>query len=588
MADKDGISAVLKRNLKEGKEYDKLIPRVNCERTTLGKGDTFFTVDSMKSWIEKFTFQTEKLALKLKGQTLEDTVNNIYNFLYNHIQYEADGSLQQLRSPACSWMQREKGVDCKSYSVFASSILSNLGIKHFIRQVRQPYFFPDQFTHVYIVVPKNQNNKDIQNSAMFVLDATKHQNVEGQFLEKVDLPMTKLSHIGLNAPQDERTQKLVENFNRFTQMLLRLGVPLSSVNAIRQKVSESTLLGKDPKMDIVHDGLVIEGVLFPLVFKQKIPFRAVQQAFYAGLKNPGLSSFASLFENYQGTPSAANAGGDTAAGIVDGGLEIAASAVPFGAIIKNILDKMGLATNISNVLKYGLSSWGASTTPEDTEKRFAEIGLTWLQAEIASVTIDNIDTKLTGIDVMLRGNANFAEGLMNNHSRAKSTELANRWLMTQCRELLEQIISEFSAQLQSKGVKVTRRMVAASSSELNRYPLTNMVTRGQDLKPDRYWNSTQFAVYTIDKSTLTSWNNNQQVGGSNTGGTNTGGTTPGTTYLPGSNNQAGSNGGSSNTGLIIGGVALASIPLLFMFKKGSIAANTPAPLKRATTTKKRK
>ncbi len=577
MANKEGISAVLRRNLKDGKEYDKLIPRVKCERTTLGKGDTFFTVDSMKIWIEKFTFQTKKLAPKLEGRTLEETVKNIYNFLYHHIQYEADGSLQQLRSPACSWMQRYDGVDCKSYSVFASSILSNLGIKHFIRQVRQAYFFPDQFTHVYIVVPKNQNTKDLQNSAMFVLDATKHQNVEGNFLEKVDLPMTTLNHIGLNAPQDERINKLVNNFNRFTQMLLGHGVPLASVNAIRQRVSDFTIKGKDPKIDIVQDGLVIEGTLFPLIFKHKIPFRAVQQAFYGGLKNPGLRSFSSLFENFQGTPSAANANGDVAAGIVDGGLDIAASAVPFGAIIKDILDKMGLATNISNVLKYGLSSWGASTTPEDTQKRFAEIGLTWLQAEIASVTIQNIDTKLTGIDVMLRGNGNFAEGLMNNHSRAKSTELANRWLMTECRALLEKIVAEFSAQLQSKGVKVTRKMVAANSSELKNYPKTNMVTRGQDLKDSKYWGTSQFAVYTIDKSTLTSWNNQQQ-----------GGSTPGTNFIPGSDKQEGANEGGSNTGLIIGGVALASLPLLFMLKKGSVAANTSSPLKRAKTTKKRK
>lgn len=583
MANKEGISAVLRRNLKDGKEYDKLIPRVKCERTTLGEGDTFYTVDSMKAWIEKFTFQTEKLALKLKGRTLEETVKNIYSFLYNHIQYEADGSLQQLRSPACAWMQRNSGVDCKSYSVFASSILSNLGIKHAIRQVKQAGFFPDQFTHVYIVVPKNQNFKDFTNSATFVLDATKHQNTEGPYLEKVDLPMTKLKHIGLNAPQDERTNKLVENFNRFTQTLLRLGVDLTTVNAIRQKVSDYTSQGIDPKIDIVHDGLIIQGVLYPLVLKKKVPFVVVQNAFYAGLKNPGLSSFASLFENFSGsfeggsnTTSTTSTNGDMAAGIVDGGLELAASAIPFGSVIKDILDKIGLASNISNVLKYGLSSWGASTTPEDTQKRFAEVGLTWLQAEIASVTPSNIDTKLTQIDATLTGNANFAEGLMQNHSRAESTRLANEWVMNECRKLKDQIIQEFNAQLQSKGVAMTRKMVSSTSAELSRYPIMSMTTKGQDLKPDRYWNSTQFAIYTVDKGSLTSWNNQQQIGGSTSGGSTSGGyNSGGSNYQPGQ--TANINDGTeskSNTGLIIGGVALASLPLLFFMKKGSTAAPT--------------
>jgi len=583
VADKGNISTVLKRNLKDGKEYEKLIPRVKCERTTLGKGDTFFTVDSMKAWIEKYRFQTEKLALKLKGRTLEETVNNIYSFLYNHIQYEADGSLQQLRSSACTWMQRHQGVDCKSFSVFASSILSNLGIKHAIRQVRQPGFFPDQFTHVYVVVPKNQNLKDFSNSTTFVLDATKHQNIEGSFLEKVDLPMTKLNHIGLNAPQDERAQKLVGNFNRFTQTLLRFGVDLPTVNAIRQKVSDYTTKGQDPKIDIVRDGMVIEGVLFPLVLKRKIPFVAVQNAFYGGLKNPGLSSFATLFENFEGTLETASSGnGDMAAGIVDGGLEIAASAIPFGSIIKNILDKIGLATNISNVLKYGLSSWGASTTPEDTQKRFAEVGLTWLQAEIASVTPSNIDTKLTGIDIMLTGNANFAEGLMHNHSRAKSTRLANEWVMNECRKLRDEIIKEFDAQLRSKGVKVSVKTVPAESSELNRYPITSMTTKGMDLKGDRYWNTTKFSIYTVDKNSLNSWNTNQQSGGSTTGGS-----TGGNNIQPGETANINDGSGSKpNQALLIGGMALASIPLFFIMKKGSVAANAPAA--RRSTPKKTK
>lgn len=247
MANKVEISAVLKRNLKEGKEYDKLIPRVKCERTILGEGDTFDTVDWMKGWIEKYAYQTAKLSTALKGRSLAETVDNIYRFLYDHVQYTADGALQQVRSPACTWTQRKEGVDCKSYSVFASSILSNLDIKHFIRQVRQPSFYPEEFTHVYVVVPKDQNVNDYsENAPTFVLDATKHQNTESSYIEKVDLQMTKLKHIGLNAPQDERNQKIVKNFENFSRFLLQKGITVSTVNAIRDRVSKFTSKGRIP------------------------------------------------------------------------------------------------------------------------------------------------------------------------------------------------------------------------------------------------------------------------------------------------------------------------------------------------------
>lgn len=571
MDNKVEISAVLKRNLKEGKEYDKLIPRVKCGRTNLGEGDTFNTVDWMKDWIEKYSFQTTKISAKLKGRSLEETVNNIYRFLYDHVQYTADGALQQLRSPACTWAQRKEGVDCKSYSVFASSILSNMGINHFIRQVRQPYFFPDEFTHVYVVVPKDQDVKTYsENAPTFVLDATKHQNTEGSYIEKVDLHMTKLKHIGLNAPQDERTQKITRNFENFSRFLLQKGITVTTVNAIRDRVSQFTSKGKDPRFDIVRDGILIEGVLFPLYFTEKIPFKAVEQSFKGGLKGSGLASFSSLFE-HTGIPTITGLASDAAAGIIDGGLEVASSAIPFGSVIKDILDNLGLQKNISNVLKYGLSSWGASTTPEETKKRFAEVGLTWLQSEIASVTPDNIDTKLTAIDVMLRGNSQFFLKLMQNHSRAKSTRLANEWVSQECTKILGEILDSFNAQLQSKGVKMTRKMVGAKSSDLNRYPLTNM-TSGADLKVDRYWNEIQYAVYTVDKGALKFWNS-QQIAASN----NQTAAPTNTSQPTGSNNyhsQTGQTGNlnnqeesKSNTGLIVGGVALASIPLLFMMKK---------------------
>ena len=508
---KGDISAVLKRNLKEGKEYDKLIPRVKCERTTLGKGDTFFTVDSMKIWIEKFTFQTKKLAPKLEGRTLEETVNNIYNFLYHHIQYEADGSLQQLRSPACSWMQRYEGIDCKSYSVFASCILSNLGIKHFIRQVRQPYFFPDQFTHVYIVVPKNQNGKNLQNSAMFILDATKHQNAEGNFLEKVDLPMTKLQHIGLNAPQNERTQQLVENFNRFTQHLLQVGVPKMTVNAIIAQVSKFTSQGKDPQFKAVPQGLVIEGQFFPIKLK-------VDPAYQGGL-----------------------------------GIEPVSTMATAGAILE-LLPADFLNNTFGSIFANGfdLSCWNASYS-EAKATQALEIDIPFLLDGYSGFA-NNPNT--TTLNKFLNGIAGYIADSINGQKPKFASCTRKGYALRQ------------------KGAEGAREQVLNSLKQAYTLSPSGMVSGSIETNmpsiPGRpySWSGYQYQAYNLTpKATAAT----APSSGNNTTG------------------QLNTDGGSkSNTGLIIGGMALASLPLLFMFKKGSIAANTKAPSKRAVTKKRTK
>jgi len=607
VANKVEISAGLKRNLKIGKEYNKLIPSVKCERTNFGEGDTFKTVNWMKDWIEKYSYQTEKLSPILKGRSLQETVNNIYQFLYDHVQYTADGPLQQLRSPACTWAQRKEGVDCKSYSVFASSILSNLGIKHFIRQIRQAYFYPEEFTHVYIVVPVDQTvSKYQKNTPTYVLDATKHQNTESNYLEKADVHMVNLKNIGLNAPQQNgSTQMIAENFNAFSQFLLKKGVPLESVNAVRDRVSKFTSKGIDPNITIVRSGLKIQGVVFPLEFKTHVPFLVIEKAFN-GPKGLGFTSafngpnglgfsFGKAFSSIKDKLKDGNIQAsevDGTAGIVDAGLTLASGVIPFGGVIKGIMDKLEIGKNIGNVLKYGLSSWGASTTPDKNKKMFAESIYPWLKEMLAKTTMDNISEQLTAIDMRLRGNAYFYTLLRDEHSRAKSTRLANDWTVKEAEKLLGEVMDNFNKQLQSKGVKITRNKVGMHSAARKKYPLYNIEQELLTISND--WDNlanVNFYTYSVDKNKLKSWNSAQM----NIGGSTTPAQQPVNQYQqqaksyqnqnntnyqqPANNNTANINPnntvpGKSNTGLIIAGVAAAALPFLFFMKKSPV--NTPA------------
>ncbi|KIA99244.1 hypothetical protein OA93_06345 [Flavobacterium sp. KMS] len=196
------IDNLLQRNILGGQEYEPLFPEVSCDKTNLGNGNTFDTVRMIKQMVIKYNHQTKEVAKGLQQSSLKETCDRIYWFLYNHIQYKADGMEQMLRSPACTFKQRAEGVDCKTYSIFASCLLANMGIRHYIRQIKQPSFRPDLFTHVYVIVPLNQETGDIK-QGYFIIDGTTSTNREPIHTMAHDTEVN-LPHFGLNAPKGNR------------------------------------------------------------------------------------------------------------------------------------------------------------------------------------------------------------------------------------------------------------------------------------------------------------------------------------------------------------------------------------------------
>jgi hypothetical protein len=83
----------------------------------------------------------------------------------------------------------------------------NLGIKHYIRQIKQPKFNPRQFTHVYVVVPNNQESGKLDQGHS-IIDGTIQSNIEPNYTDKKDVFMNqKLPHIGLNCPTPRKGLK---------------------------------------------------------------------------------------------------------------------------------------------------------------------------------------------------------------------------------------------------------------------------------------------------------------------------------------------------------------------------------------------
>ena len=153
------MEAFRRRRIRPGKEYDKLFPLSTKQDTVVkgeGKAKLHHTINLIKSLVKETKNDTRVIAPIFKGKDLEETCRKIWTFVYQHIQYKKDeAGIEQVRRPSRTWADRYEGVDCDCYTVFISSILTNLKIPHKVRITK--YGGKSHFQHIYPVVPKNGN-----------------------------------------------------------------------------------------------------------------------------------------------------------------------------------------------------------------------------------------------------------------------------------------------------------------------------------------------------------------------------------------------------------------------------------------------
>jgi hypothetical protein len=169
------------RPIIDGSKYDKYFPSVkNNDKMVVGDrtADVDDVVELMQKVVWKYRNDTKKIAEKLKATNLEQTITNIWNFLYHHIQYKLDKpNLEELRRPARLWHDKEG--DCDDFAMSASSILVNLNIPHAFRITK---YGRDQYQHVYIIIPNGKGH--------YTIDPVLSQaNYEKPFTQKKDFNM---------------------------------------------------------------------------------------------------------------------------------------------------------------------------------------------------------------------------------------------------------------------------------------------------------------------------------------------------------------------------------------------------------------
>lgn len=145
------MEASNRRNIASGEAFDSLFIKPLFLDPVIKRGATVNdTVRFIPKVVRETLFQTSKLAQTLKGKDTYETCRNIWAFVYRYIAYKKDEEgKEQVRSPARTWNDRKQGVDCDCYTVFISSILSNLKIKHKLRIAK---YKQDHFQHIYPIV----------------------------------------------------------------------------------------------------------------------------------------------------------------------------------------------------------------------------------------------------------------------------------------------------------------------------------------------------------------------------------------------------------------------------------------------------
>jgi len=196
------MKAQFQRHINPTKKYDNYFPKASNQNIDLPKGAVYYTLENIQKIVSTTLDQTARIAKELIGVNLKETTTNVWNFVYHHIQYKPDeAGVEQLRSPSRAWHDRFTGVDCDCYSIFISSILTNLGIEHSLRIAE--YGNKGYFQHIYIIVPKDSRFNT--RSDYYVIDPVLDQNnYEKEFTKKHDFKM-KISHQYLNGFENENT-----------------------------------------------------------------------------------------------------------------------------------------------------------------------------------------------------------------------------------------------------------------------------------------------------------------------------------------------------------------------------------------------
>ena len=143
------------------------------------------TLDHASIIAKRDYLQVEELAKELEGDSIEETSENIWNYIRENITYKLDNDgFEELRTPIRTIVD---GIgDCDDFTILTSAILLNLGISHEYRVAA--YDGVGQFQHIYVAAFDQAGNK-------FIIDAVPqipHFNYEENYVDLKTVNMVNI------------------------------------------------------------------------------------------------------------------------------------------------------------------------------------------------------------------------------------------------------------------------------------------------------------------------------------------------------------------------------------------------------------
>jgi hypothetical protein len=174
----------------------------------------------------------------------------------------------------------------------------------------------------------------------------------------------------------------------------------------------------------------------------------------------------------------------------------------------NVLDGVlgaGLMDNISNVLTYGLSSWGASTDPASAQKFFQGTIRPAVSSLLTDLNADNLEENLKQVSKILEHGIALYKHKLAKHFKAGSSKEAAKQNIQMYSDLKSETLNKVVSQLKSANVIVKTVQATATDSELK-----GMLAGGDDpnlhedgpLKYD-YWIIDVEKLYKVQSSSQT-------------------------------------------------------------------------------------
>lgn len=148
-----GLTAASKRTIRPLSDYICYIPDRSQLRhhdyIVKANGSVIDTANIMHSAATADVECVRRLAEHLQRDTVQQTLQSIFDFIYSHIQYELDNRFtEQVRRPLRT-LYDQKG-DCDCYATLIGSILEAMNIPY---KFRIAAYAAGRYQHVYVIVP---------------------------------------------------------------------------------------------------------------------------------------------------------------------------------------------------------------------------------------------------------------------------------------------------------------------------------------------------------------------------------------------------------------------------------------------------